>query len=297
MAEMDLRGVIVPVVTPVDRDENTDVPALRKLISFLIDSGVHGIFVSGSAGEGPLLDFGQWVKMAEAAFDEVGGRVPLLGGTMDTSTHKVVERVHTLRKIGFRAMVVVPTYYITVKTHDEHMRLFGAAKEACGDAEMVAYNIPSCTGSVVAVDTMCEMAKRGWIRYCKESSGDMAYFTDLSTGSRDVGLRILMGDEVIMADALKMGAVGAVPVCANFEPRTFIDAYSAAAAKDYVELQRMQERVLYLRKHILQSGVSWLAGVKWAISTLGIGTGLPLSPIEPAGQNQRKMIAQIERRA
>ncbi len=49
---MDLRGVIVPVVTPVDRDENIDVQAFRKLISFLIESGVHGIFVSGSAGEG-----------------------------------------------------------------------------------------------------------------------------------------------------------------------------------------------------------------------------------------------------
>ena len=69
--------------------------------------------------------------------------------------------------------MLTPTFYIANKTPTEHLRLFGQAKKAAGKMEMVAYNIPQCTGSVLAVDTVCEMARRGWIRYCKESSGDL----------------------------------------------------------------------------------------------------------------------------
>lgn len=297
MADLDIHGVVVPVITPIDKDENLDEKAFRALISFLIDSGVHGIFVGGSAGEGPLLDYSQWVRMAQTAFDEVGGRVPLMGGTMDTSTRRVVDRIRVLRDIGFRAMVVTPTFYITVKTHDEHMRFFGTAKEACGDAEMVAYNIPSCTYSTIGIETVCEMTRRGWIRYCKESGGDIAYFGEVLTKAGDLGLKILMGDEVILSETLKMGAVGAVPVIANYEPKTLIDLYNAAVDKDYDKLQQMHERLQSLREIILKSGTSWVAGAKYAVSTLGFGEGLPLSPLQPAEEERRRRINAIERRS
>ena len=86
---------------------------------------------------------------------------------IDTSSRRVCEKVKTLSEIGYRHFVVTPTYYIAIKTPEEHLRLFGQAKEAAGNMEMIAYNIPQCTASTLAIETICKMAQRGWIRCCK----------------------------------------------------------------------------------------------------------------------------------
>ena len=141
MTDRDLKGIVVPVVTPTDKDENLDEKSFRRLLRFLIESGAHGILVGGSSGEGPLLDYAQWVRMAETAFDEVGDAIPLLGGAIDTSTRRVTRRITALLEIGYSNILVPPTFYVVVKSRDEHLRLFGEAKQACGDANLIAYNI------------------------------------------------------------------------------------------------------------------------------------------------------------
>ena len=53
MAATRLSGIIVPNVTPTDAQGRVDSAGLRKLIEYLIGAGVHGLFVGGSAAEGP----------------------------------------------------------------------------------------------------------------------------------------------------------------------------------------------------------------------------------------------------
>ena len=91
MNNRKLHGVIVPVITPLDAQEDVDEAAFRKGLRRLIHAGVHGIFVGGSAGEGPLLVDAQWRRMVEIAFNEVGDDVPLLAGAIDTSARRARE--------------------------------------------------------------------------------------------------------------------------------------------------------------------------------------------------------------
>ena len=81
---MELSGVIPPLLTPTDAQDRVDEPALRRSIRRLIDADVHGLFVGGTAGEGPLLADREWSRLMEIAFDETAGRLPLLGGVQDT---------------------------------------------------------------------------------------------------------------------------------------------------------------------------------------------------------------------
>jgi len=231
MGNAELHGVVVPVITPVDDAGDVDEAAFRKVIRRLIDHRVHGIFVGGSAGEGPLLTAAQWHRMAEIAIGEVRADLPLLGGVMETSARRALEKIKALRDMGYRYLVLTPTFYIAVRTASEHLRLFGEAKEATADMELIAYNIPQCTGSSLAVDTVCEMARRGWIRCCKESSGDWEYLNGLLQRAPAVGLTVLAGDEKTAGEALLSGAGGIVPVCANYDPATFLRLYDAARAR------------------------------------------------------------------
>jgi 4-hydroxy-tetrahydrodipicolinate synthase len=290
MRNKELRGVIVPVATPIDKKENIDEPTFRRILRRLADAGVHGIFVGGSAGEGPLLADAQWRRMVEIAFDEVGGDLPLLAGAIDTSLRRVCEKVAVLRSVGYRFFVLTPTFYIANKAATEHLRLFEQAKKAAGKMEMVAYNIPQCTGSTLAVETACEMARRGWIRYCKESSGDLKYLKRLIRCGEAVGLDVLAGDELVMDQSLLAGAKGIVPVCANYAPQVFLDLYEAGSRGDRKALARQMPYMLQMRETLLLSGACWISGIKYAMSALGYGSGASVAPLEPVEAKRRKRI-------
>jgi 4-hydroxy-tetrahydrodipicolinate synthase len=295
--DQELSGVIVPVITPVDDDDRVDEGAFRKAVRRLINAGVHGIFVGGSAGEGPLLTAREWARMVEIACDENGGALPLLGGAIDTSTAKVKEKVQILAGLGYRHFVVTPTFYITLRTPDEYLRLFGQCLEAGCGMEMIAYNIPSCTHSEIPVEIMIEMARRGWIKHCKESSGNLAYFKRLVSEASQVGLRVLEGGEPHIAEGLLAGACGIVPVCANFEPPTYIAAYQAALRRELDALASLQERILLVRQSLLFAGPLWIAGIKYAMATLGIGSGRPVSPLQPLTAEQQQKVTEFTREA
>jgi len=55
--------VVVPLITPVDDEDRVDEPAYPATIRRLIAEGVDATFVSGSAGEGPLLTERDWERM------------------------------------------------------------------------------------------------------------------------------------------------------------------------------------------------------------------------------------------
>jgi len=297
MTNSDLAGVVVPAITPVDSEDRVDEAAFRKGLRRLIDAGVDAIFVGGSAGEGPLLADREWERMVSIAHDEVNGAVDLLGGAIDTSTSRVRAKMRILSRLGYPYCVITPTYYITLRHPDEYLRLFGECAEEADGIDIVAYNIPSCTGSVIPVEKVIEMARRGWIRYVKESSGDFDYFRRLVVEGREVGLKVLEGEEPHIAIGLLAGAAGIVPVCANFEPATYIAAYRAGRALDEAALQPLQERILEVRRQLLFAGALWIAGIKYAMSLLGIGSGKPVSPLQPLTAEEQTKIAEFTRQS
>jgi 4-hydroxy-tetrahydrodipicolinate synthase len=197
-----------------------------------------------------------------------------------------VEKVRRLRALGYRHYVVTPTFYVAGRTAAEHLRLFGACRDADGGMELIPYNIPQVVGSEIAVETLCQGARRGWFRCCKESSGDPAYLRRLLTEGRDLGLTVLAGEERKAADALRAGAVGLVPVCANIEPAPYLGLCAAVCRGDGAEAGRLQGRINLLVDTLILGGTCWLAGPKYALARLGIGRGTPLSPLQPVEEAQ-----------
>ena len=72
-----IRGVIVPIMTPFTPDEKVDTSSLRRLVNYLIDNGVHGIWAAGTTGEFATQPDDQRLVAIETVVDEVGGRVPV----------------------------------------------------------------------------------------------------------------------------------------------------------------------------------------------------------------------------
>ena len=56
MKQTELKGIITPILTPMNADESINTDELRTQIDRLIDGGVHGIFPFGTNGEGYILN-------------------------------------------------------------------------------------------------------------------------------------------------------------------------------------------------------------------------------------------------
>ena len=77
----DIKGIIVPILTPMHEDESLNLPELRNQIERLIAAGVHGIFPFGTNGEGYILSLKEKEEILEATIDQVKGRIPVYAGT------------------------------------------------------------------------------------------------------------------------------------------------------------------------------------------------------------------------
>ncbi len=75
-----LRGSIVPLVTPF-RDGKLDEAALGRLIDWQIESGSHGISVTGTTGEPTALAPEERERVIQVAVEATHGRVPVVAGT------------------------------------------------------------------------------------------------------------------------------------------------------------------------------------------------------------------------
>ena len=290
----DLFGVVPPVITPVDENDRVDEPAFRAVLRRMIDVGVHGIFVAGTNGEAPLLTQSEFGRMAEIAIDEVGDRLPLLGGVMECSTAKVVERIRILRGLGYERFAVTPTFYMTLREPTEFLRLYETCADAKGDMEMIAYNIASMTHSCPPVEVLVEATRRGLLRTCKDTAADLAYHLKLLAAAKEVGLRVLTGNENHIKEGLKAGSVGIIPSHANYDPKVYIAAYEASVAGDWAKVDECMGRISYLHANIARAGSFWCAGVKYSVACLGIGNGKPISPLEPLNaEQQAKMRAWV----
>jgi 4-hydroxy-tetrahydrodipicolinate synthase len=288
-----IKGVIVPVITPVDEKDCVDEKSFRAVIRRCLGAGVDGIFVGGSSGMGPLLADEQWQRAMEIAREEVGEKHSLLGGVIATSTARAVLRIRVLEQIGYRMIVVTPTFYITLVRENEMLSHFGACREAT-DMDMIVYNIPSCTGSNIPVKTILEMAGRGWTQICKESSGNRSYFSELLEKGRDLNLRVFQGYEPDIQWGLLLGVAGIVPVCANYEPQTFVAAWHAAQEGNIKLLSKAQERISSIRQILLLGNKNWISGIMYGVSTLGIGSGRPVLPLQELSSQAKQLIDRLK---
>ena len=73
----EIKGVIVPILTPMREDGTINSEDLVNQIVRLIDAGIHGIFVLGTNGEGYILDEDEKTEVIRVAVNTVNSRVPV----------------------------------------------------------------------------------------------------------------------------------------------------------------------------------------------------------------------------
>jgi len=269
------KGVVPPVIVPLNTDYTVDYPSYTRVLENLIEAGCHGLFVLGSTSEVVFHDARTRKEIIEHSAKVINGRVPLIVGVIDATTDLVINHARIAKAAGADAVVVTAPYY-TVTSQAEILDHFRFIRDGV-DIPLIAYDIPVCVHVKLQRQTTVTLAKEGTIIGVKDSSGDDGNFRYLLLDLADnKDIFLMTGSEIVVDNALLMGAHGVVPGIANVDPHGYIRLWEAAQRGDWVAARKEQERLCRLFEIVwvgagrVSGGASGIGAFKAAMKSLGI---------------------------
>ena len=169
MTDDPIRGVVVPILTPLTPDEKVDTGSLRRLVTYLLDNGVHGIWAAGTTSEFAALSDDQRNLSIETVVDEVRGRVPIIANISAPATGLAIELGHAVKDLDLAGIAATPPFYFP-SAQDELLDHFRYIQDSF-DVPLWVYNIPSTVKTIVEPATVATLAEEGTVVGIKDSSG------------------------------------------------------------------------------------------------------------------------------
>ena len=228
---IELKGIVVPIVTPMNEDETINLDELRRQVDHQIDAGIHGIFPFGTNGEGYILNGDEKKLVLETVIDQVAGRVPVYAGTGCISTKETIEQCKMAEAAGADILSVITPSFAKASQHELIVH-YTTVAEAVPNMPIVLYNIPARTGNALEPETVVELAKIDNIVGAKDSSGNWDNLSAYIDLTKDMDFAVLSGNDALILKALRRGARGAIAGCANVYPKNMVGIYESWAKGD-----------------------------------------------------------------
>lgn len=262
-----LRGTYTVLITPFTADGGAvDVPALKKLVNWQIEQGIHGLIPLGSTGEFLSMTPEERAQVIEICVQESAGRVPVLIGTGAEWTRDAVALAKEAESMGADGVMVIPPYYSS-PTPDELFEHYRRIGEAISLPVMI-YNNPATANVDLTPPIVARLSEIDNVLYIKESTLEVTRVRDIIELCGD---RMTVFAGILGYESFWLGAQGWVAVCSNLIPRDSARLFELVA--DHGD----KEQALALYKKMLPI-VRWVGGHRYvAASKTGLGMmGLPV---------------------
>ena len=219
-----LRGSISPVITPFDENLEVEVDALKNLVNWHIESGSHGISITGTTGEPSSLTIAERELVMETAIKAANSRVPVAPGTGSANQKETLHLTKRAQEMGAAAALVIVPYY----NKPNQQALYNHFKTVANsvDIPIIVYNIPGRTGTNLEVNTLARLAEDcDNIIGVKESNKDFEHVNRvLLNCGRD--FLLYSGIELLCYPMLTIGGAGHISATANVAPKEVADIYN-----------------------------------------------------------------------
>ena len=271
-------GTIVAMLTPFDKEGKINEVEVRKLINFLIEKDVDGIFPVSSCGEYTHMDMSERKFLIDVVVDENRRRVDIIPGTGATCYHQSIELANYAKQKGCSGIVLHGPYFFknTEEVVEGHIRKVAESV----DIPVFVYNIPFFANEVTPpmVERLSNIQN---IVGIKDSSGNMVNVMNLLEMTRKVNpdFRVLVGAEEIYLPALLMGGKGCMAATAGIMPEFMVGIYRAWKDGNINLAYNLQFAILSLIMEM--KSVNFPQGFKEALSIRGIDVGPPKMNYSP----------------
>jgi 4-hydroxy-tetrahydrodipicolinate synthase len=268
-----IRGIIPAIPTPLTREYEPDLPALRNIVRHVLAGGVHGLWVLGTGGEFPALDENQRQAVITTVVEEARGRVPVVAGTGHACTDMALRAARIAADAGADALFAIPPFYYFYEEQEIVQHVRAIARETPLPA--ILYNNPFNTKLGLSIGAVSVLSREADFIAVKDSTLNFDSFQALlRVVPRDGTFKMLQGDEMSLAAGLLMGADGAVMALPNIAPQLCVNLYDAVQAGEVKRARELQNDAASLFEIFSLPGRSgdsaFLAGQKAALEVMGL---------------------------
>ncbi len=287
-----LTGLIAAVHTPMQADGSLRIEQVEQQLAHLLRSGVHGVFVAGTTGEGLSLTMeermalsSRWIEAARGTDMKVLIHV---GHNSLPAARALAEHAGQCGAWGISAMA--PCFFKPAGIPELITFLEGIAA-AAPSIPFYFYDIPALTGVNLS---MVEFLGLGCARLpnlagIKYTNEDLAQFQECG-GLDDGAYDILFGcDEALLA-GLALGAQGAVGSSYNFAASLYRRILSAYDKGD-LDTARAQQRQAALMIGLLK-GYGYSAAAKAVMAMVGVDCGPVRPPLKQISKDRIRSLRQ-----
>jgi 4-hydroxy-tetrahydrodipicolinate synthase len=276
MKNLEVRGVIPPIITPFNEKGEPDFAIFGDLLEFVLKH-VHGLYPLGTYGSGPLMPKEMRIKVAEFIVKKVNHRVPVIlhVGSADTAT--AVELARAAEAAGADAVAsIVPFYY----RYDERCLFehFAAIMDAVR-IPFYVYNNPGMGNNPISPTLLKKLADRG-LKGIKDSSFDILTFYTFKRSINRSDFDFIIGTEALLLAARMAGAKACVSGVANAFPELMAEFFNELEKNNFSRAMELQQMVNNIRQ-VMHTTNSIIA-IHAMLQLRGIKSGIPRRPLLPA---------------
>ncbi|MCC7494970.1 MAG: dihydrodipicolinate synthase family protein [Fimbriimonadaceae bacterium] len=279
MTSRKLRGIFCPHMVPLDDRDRINEPELRRMVEWLIQRGVHGLYPNGSTGEFTRFSFEERKEIVRIVTEQAAGRVTIMAGAAEANVKTTLAACEYYHRIGCDTAALIPPMYFPVQQPNIREYFLTVARES--PIDLTVYKIPQFT-SDIHLDTLKRLAEHPRIIGIKDSSRDFPGYLTMMHEVRAIrpDFSFLIGCEEILCPSLLMGGDGGTIATSGVVPELIVEIYNRTVAGDLATALPLQYALLRLIRQLV-FGVEFPEGVRVALGVRGFQMGASRVPLSP----------------
>jgi 4-hydroxy-tetrahydrodipicolinate synthase len=280
-------GVYVAMLTPFTENGSIHEAEMRRIIDFLCESGVHGLFPVSTVGEYIHMTQEEKVRLMKIVVDQNRGRVKVTPGVGSTHPADSIFLSEKAKEIGCDGVVVAPPYFYPLS--QEMIEKYYETISDSIDLPIILYNIPLFSPPL-SYDVVMRLSRRKNIVAMKDSSGSMVDFLHFMDKIRLIGedTHFLTGREETLLPCLMMGGKGCMTATSGILPEIMMGIYEEWKKGNYAQAKELQYSVLVVIRAMFE--LPFPLGFKIALETRGFKMGPPKQPLSDAEHHKVKTV-------
>ncbi|WP_408009299.1 dihydrodipicolinate synthase family protein [Pseudalkalibacillus sp. A8] len=287
-------GLIPPVPTIVNEDNQIDIDGIKVVIDHLIDEGVNGLLFLGTLGEFTQLNLEERKKVAEIAVEHVDGRVPVIIGTGSTNTREAIQLSRHSESIGAEGIIVINPYYTPLS--EEHLLYH---YESIGNAvrlPLLLYNFPAFTGQDLNPDLIKKLVETiPTISGIKDTVDSVGHIREvlLKVKNEHPEFSVLCGYDDHLLPTLAAGGDGGICASGNFAPHLALGLLGAFENQDFEQAVVHHQQLVSIPQ-IYNLDTPFANVIKEAMKQSGMEIPAHvLPPAKPLRENKKKELIEV----
>jgi 4-hydroxy-tetrahydrodipicolinate synthase len=296
MQEIDLRGIIPAIVTPMTSDGDLDIPALRRYTHWLVEQGPVALAVNVDTGEGPHLTADEKRQTLETVAEVAAGKCKVVGGVAGPSTALGVSNARAAQAAGADSLLIFPIpAFLGQPLNPEVPYRYHAAIAEAVDLPLILFQLqPALGGVLFTTETLHKLITIPSVAAIKEASFDAMRFLQVKAALESASRRItfLTGNDNFICESFILGAEGALLGFSTIGTQEQVSMLKAVQRSDFNQARELGCRLQPLADVIFAPPVTdYRARTKEALKMLGILENTTVRPpLLPVSDVEREVI-------